>query len=58
MSYTLAHLIRECIHWYTERSGQTKITQLQLPLPVDQQILRLEIAVKDPVFMAECGPFQ
>jgi hypothetical protein len=36
----------------TEGAGQTKIGQLQVALLVDEQVLRLEITVKDAVGVA------
>lgn len=48
-----SYLIRERIHRHAERPRQSKISQLQLAFPIDQQILRLQIPMKHPVFMAE-----
>lgn len=54
-SYT--HLVGECVYWHTECSGETKITELELPFPVDQQVLWLEVTVKNPVLVAEGSAF-
>ena len=40
-------------HWDPEGSRETKVCQLQLALAVDQQILRLQVAVQDTVLVAE-----
>lgn len=41
------NLMCETAHWDTERASQTEISQLQLTLVVDEQILRLQVSVKD-----------
>lgn len=38
---------------YTKGTGQTKVGQLQVTLLVDQQVLRLEVAVQDAMGVAE-----
>lgn len=51
-------LVGKGVHWNTERPRQTKVTKLQLAFPVDKQVLRLEITVKDPVLVAEGGALE
>ena len=55
--YNSTHLVRESIDRYTERPRETEITQLELALPIDEEILRFEISMKDSIFMAEGGSF-
>lgn len=38
-------------HGNTERSGKSEISELEIVMTVDEQILRLEISVEDPVRM-------
>ena len=42
----------------TECAGQTEISQLQVALLVDEQVLRLEITVQDAVGVAVAGSFE
>lgn len=57
-SFERTCLVRESVDRDTKCPCQTEITQFQLPFPIDQQILRLQIAVEDPVFMAEGGALE
>ena len=56
--YNSTHLVRESVDWYTERPCQTKISQLQLSFPIDQQILGFQITMKDPILVAKCGTLE
>ena len=47
------HLVRERVYRDTKGTGETKVTQLELALRVDEQVLRLEIAVQDLVLVTE-----
>ena len=47
-------LVRECVDRNTERPSKTKVPQFELPFPVDEKVLRLEVAVQYPVLVAEC----
>lgn len=46
------NLVRESVHRNTERSRQAKIAQFELTLPIDEQVLRFQIAVQHSVRMA------
>ena len=46
------HLVRERVYRDTKGTGETKVTQLELALRVDEQVLRLQVAVQDAVGMA------
>jgi hypothetical protein len=46
-------LVGECVDGYSEGSGETKIGEFELAFVVDEEILRLEIAVEDSVRVAE-----
>ncbi|KAG7218473.1 hypothetical protein INR49_009350 [Caranx melampygus] len=39
--------------WYAEGSRQAEVGELDLPLGVDEQVLWLQVSVKNPVRMAE-----
>ena len=45
------HLMGVITHWNAKGLRQTKVSKLQLPFHVDQQVLRLEVAVQDTVFV-------
>lgn len=45
--------VREGVDGNAESTGQTEICKLELTFVVDKEILRLEIAVKNSVFVAE-----
>ena len=47
------YLVRESVNWDTERSGETKVSNLQLSLFVDQQVLWLQITMEDSIFVTE-----
>ena len=47
------YLIAERVHRNAKRPRQPEIANLELPSPVDQQILRFEISVQHPIVMAE-----
>ena len=48
-----------CSHWDTEGAGQSEVSQLQVVvLPVDEQVLRLQITMKYPMHMAVCNALQ
>lgn len=55
--YNNTHLVREGVDRYTERPRETEIPQLELAFPIDEEILRFEISMKDSIFMAEGGSF-
>ena len=40
-----------------KRSGQAKVGQLQIALPVDQQVLRLQVPMQDAMAVTETDPF-
>lgn len=42
-----------CSQWNTEGTSKTKVSQLQVSLFVDQEILRFEITMENSVRMAE-----
>ena len=46
-------LVGEGVDGDAERAGQTKIREFQLALDVDEEVLGLEVAVQDAVFVAE-----
>jgi hypothetical protein len=46
-------LVGECVDGDSEGSGETEIGELELAFVVDEEILRLEIAVEDSVRVAE-----
>jgi hypothetical protein len=48
-----AHLIGECIDRHTESPGETEITNLELAFSVNEQILWLEITMKNLVLVTE-----
>lgn len=52
------HLVRESVYRNAESSRKTKVTQLQLSLPIDEQILRLEIPMEYPILVTERGALQ
>lgn len=47
------HLVAERVHGDAEGAGETEVTDLELSAAVDQQILRLQVAVEYPVRVAE-----
>ena len=53
-----AYLIGERVDRDTEGTSQPEISKLQLPLPVDEQVLRLEVSVQHPVLVAERGTLE
>lgn len=44
-----SYLMRICPHGDTESSGESKVRKLEVVILVDQQILGLQVAVKDTV---------
>lgn len=49
----LTHLVTESVHRNAEGTGETEVTDLKLSAAVDQQVLRLEITVENPVGVTE-----
>lgn len=49
---TLTDLVGICAHWNTEGPREPEIRQLQVVILVDQQVLRFQVSVKDPVGVA------
>ena len=47
------HLVTEGVDGDAKSTCQTKVTNLELAFTVDEQVLRLEIAVKDTVVVAK-----
>jgi hypothetical protein len=47
------HLVAKRIHRHAKRPGQPEIPDLELSTLVDQQVLRFEISMQDPVVVAE-----
>jgi hypothetical protein len=54
----MTHLVRECVDGNTESPRQTEVTQFELAFAVDEEVLRLEITMKDLIFVAKRGAFQ
>ena len=46
-------LVGEGVDWDAEGAGETEVGQFELAFVVDEEVLRLEVAVQDPVFVAE-----
>jgi len=54
-----AHLMSVSSHWDAEGPGQSEVGQLQVVvLPIDEQVLRLQITMKYPMHMAVCNALQ
>ena len=45
--------VGESIDWDAERSRETEVGEFELALVVDEEVLGFEVAVQDPVFVAE-----
>lgn len=52
------HFVGEGVDRDAKRPRQSKVTQFQLSLLVDQQVLRFEIAMQDSILMAEGDAFE
>lgn len=46
------HLMRVCPHGNAERAREPEVGQLEVVIRIDQQILRLEVAMQDAVRVA------
>ena len=55
---SVAHLVRESVHRDTKRPRQTEVTQLELALAIDEQVLWLEISMEDLVLVTKGGPLE
>lgn len=54
----MTHLVRKRVDGDTKRPCQTKISDLEFSFPVDKEILRLEIAMENLIFVAKRGAFE
>ena len=52
------HFVAEGVDRDAESSRQAEIRELELPLVVDEEVLRFEIAMQDTVFVTERYPLQ
>ena len=52
------HLMRVHSHWDSECSGQTKVRDLDASVLVDQQVLRLHVAMKNSSLVTEQDALQ
>ena len=51
--YDSTYLVRESVDRHAEGPGKTKVSDLQLALLVDQQVLWFQVTMEDPIFVTE-----
>lgn len=47
------HFVREGVDRDAESTGQTEVAQLELPLLINEEILRLEVSMENPILMTK-----
>lgn len=50
---SMGYLVRVCADRYTKSSCKAKVSELDLTLSIDEEILRFQISMKNPVRVAE-----
>lgn len=51
-------LIGECIHWNAKGASESEVGKFELSLVVDEQVLRLQIPVQNPILVTELDSLQ